>query len=202
MTKIKEKLAKLKEIDKKKIMRASAIGAMIGVYVYLGTAFVLERSIENIYSHIVYNQPIPTGIDPIVKERVDAMVAGHPIEQMTRHIAKEDPQVAAFLVGIAKKESNWGKRSPKLNGEDCYNYWGFRQKRERMGSGGHTCFDNPKEAVTVVGDRIEKLIEQEHIDSPQKMVVWKCGYSCAGHSPESVTKWIQDVDLYYKPLYN
>ena len=199
MTQIRQKL---KKIDKKMIMRGSAICAMIGVYVYLGTALIMQHSIEDIYSHLAYDQPMPTGIDPVLKEKVDMMVAGHPMEEMTRFIAKEDPQVAAFLVGIAKKESNWGKRSPKLNGEDCFNYWGFRQKRERMGSGGHTCFDSPKEAVEVVGERIAILIEKEQITSPREMVVWKCGYSCAGHDPASVDKWVRDVDLYYQPIYH
>lgn len=199
MTKIREKL---KKIDKKMIMRASAISAMIGVYVYLGTALIMQYRIDDLYSNLLYDQSIPTGIDPVLKEKIDVMVDGHPMEEMTRFIAKEDPQVAAFLVGIAKKESNWGKRSPKLNGEDCYNYWGFRQERERMGSGGHTCFDSPKEAVEVVGDRIAALIEKEQINSPREMVVWKCGYSCAGHDPAGVDKWIRDVDLYYQPLYH
>lgn len=193
---------KLKKIDKKTLMRASAISAMLGVYVYLGAALVLQNNINDIYGHISYDQPIPTGIDPILKGKVDEMVVGHPIEEMTRFIAKEDPQVAAFLVGIAKKESNWGKRSPKLNGEDCYNYWGFRQQRERMGSGGHTCFDSPKEAVEVVGERIAVLIEKEHVESSRDMLVWKCGYSCAGHDPASVDKWVRDVDLYYQPIYH
>lgn len=193
---------KIKKIDKKMIIRASAISAMMGVYVYLGTVFVLQHSITDIYEQFAYEQSMQTGIDPILKKKMDVMVAGHPIEKMTRFIAKEDPQVAAFLVGIAKKESNWGKYSPKLNGKDCYNYWGFRQQRERMGSGGHTCFDSPKEAVEVVGKRIAALIEKEQINSPRDMLVWKCGYSCADHDPSSVDKWVHDVSLYYQSIYH
>ncbi len=193
---------KIKKIDKKMIIRASAISAMMGVYVYLGTVFVLQYSIKDIYEQFAYEQSMQTGIDPILKKKMDVMVAGHPIEKMTRFIAKEDPQVAAFLVGIAKKESNWGKYSPKLNGKDCYNYWGFRQQRERMGSGGHTCFDSPKEAVEVVGKRIAALIEKEQINSPRDMLVWKCGYSCADHDPSSVDKWVHDVSLYYQSIYH
>lgn len=118
---------------------------------------------------------------------------------MSRYLATQDEEVAAFMVAIAKKESNWGKRTPKLDGEECYNYWGFRQKRERMGSGGHTCFDNPKDAVRSVASRVKDLIEKD-IDTPEKMVVWKCGYSCAGHNQQSVQKWINDVTLYYDKL--
>lgn len=139
------------------------------------------------------------GVNQILKGRVEKLTSGHPIEEMSRYIAQEDEDVAAFLVAIAKKESNWGERTPKLNGQECYNYWGFRQKRERMGSGGHTCFDNPKDAVRSVADRIEDLMEKD-VNTPEKMVVWKCGYSCDGHNSQSVQKWINDVKLYYNKL--
>jgi hypothetical protein len=136
-----------------------------------------------------------------LEDKVRRMTSGYPIEEMAEYIAMEDEQVAAFLVSIAKKESNWGKRSPKLDGENCYNYWGFRQKRERMGTGGHTCFDNPREAVKVVSGRIEDLISKG-AGSPANMIVWKCGYSCDTHSEESVSKWIDDVSYYYEKFYN
>ncbi|MDH4330035.1 MAG: hypothetical protein OEV93_00580 [Candidatus Moranbacteria bacterium] len=137
----------------------------------------------------------------MMEEKIRDMTKGYPIEEMAQYISREDEQVAAFLVSIAKKESNWGKRSPKLNGKDCYNYWGFRQKREKMGTGGHTCFDNPREAVKVVANRIEELIENG-VDNPADMIVWKCGSSCQTHSEVAVKKWINDVDLYYKRFYN
>lgn len=132
-----------------------------------------------------------------LENRIRNQIQGYPIESMTRVIAQQDEQVAAFLVAIAKKESNWGKRTPKLNGEECNNLWGFRQKRDRMGSGGHTCFDNQEDAVLSVAGRIKELIDNG-IDTPEEMVVWKCGYSCDGHSNESVDKWIQDVGYYYE----
>ena len=50
-----------------------------------------------------------------------------------------------------------------------------------------------------MGDRIEELVAQ-NIDTPREMVVWKCGWSCYGHSPYDVKKWIQDVDLYINKL--
>ena len=129
------------------------------------------------------------------------MVKGYPIEKMAPYIAKKDPQTAAFLVAIAKKESNWGKRRPVLNGEDCYNYWGFRLKAERMGSGGHTCFDSPKEAVDAVANRLDELIQEEKINSPNEMVVWKCGYGCQDEEKDkSELKWIKDVAYYYNEL--
>ena len=131
---------------------------------------------------------------------VRKLVKGYPIEKMLPYIFKQDKTTASFLVAIAKKESNWGKRVPVLNGQDCYNYWGYRQKRKRMGSGGHTCFNNRKDAVNTVGKRMHKLIFDYGKNTSKKMVVWKCGNSCATHSKKGVRKWISDVDLYLKKL--
>jgi len=127
---------------------------------------------------------------------INKIVDGSPMKKMTPLIAQLDNRVAAFMVAIAKKESNLGRRVPVLNGEDCFNYWGYRGIRDRMGSGGHTCFDSPKDAVETVSKRISELVKAD-IDTPQEMVIWKCGSSCAGHSDYSVEKWINDVELYY-----
>lgn len=133
-----------------------------------------------------------------LENEIKNMVQGYPIEEMTPYIAEKNPKTAAFLVAIAKKESNWGKRKPVLNGEDCYNYWGFRLKSDRMGSGGHTCFDTPKEAVDIVSTRIDELVKEEKIDTPQEMVVWKCGSDCSiTGGQKSANKWISDVGYYY-----
>ncbi len=132
--------------------------------------------------------------------QIKSLVQGYPIEDMLPYILEQDRVVAAFLVGIAKKESNWGKRVPVLEGQDCYNYWGYRGIRRLMGSGGHTCFNSRKDAVDTVASRLQKLISSEKLDTPAKMVIWKCGYSCDGHSRESVRKWIADVDLYFREL--
>lgn len=138
----------------------------------------------------------------ILEKKIREMVKGSPIEEMIPYIAEKDTKTAAFLIGIAKKESNWGKRKPVLNGEDCFNYWGFRQIRERMGSGGHTCFENPKDAVDTVAKRVSQIIENNEVESAEEMIVWKCGYSCATHSDESVRKWIRDVDMYAEKILN
>jgi len=137
-----------------------------------------------------------------LEEEIRLMVQGYPIENMTPYIATKDKKVAAFLVSIAKKESNWGKRKPVLQGKDCYNYWGFRLKTERMGSGGHTCFDSPEQAVETVAQRIDQLVMEEKIDTPREMVIWKCGYSCDGPAAVGANKWIKDVDYYYRALIN
>lgn len=132
--------------------------------------------------------------------QIAELVEGYPIEDMVPYIVQKDRIVAAFLIGIAKKESNWGKRSPVLAGQDCFNYWGYRGIRRLMGTGGHTCFNSRQDAVDTVAKRLEKLINSEKLDTPAKLVIWKCGYSCDGHSRESVRKWISDVDLYFSQL--
>lgn len=140
----------------------------------------------------------------VTKEKYEVsirdMVKGYPIETMLPYIFAQDRLTAAFLVGIAKKESNWGKRVPVLEGQDCFNYWGYRGVRRMMGSDGHTCFNSREDAVETVSTRLQKLIQSEKLDTPEKMIVWKCGFSCEGHSRESVKKWISDVDMYFSQL--
>ncbi len=136
--------------------------------------------------------------DDAYEENIRRMVVGHPIEEMLPYIFEKDHLVAAFLIGIAKKESNWGKRVPVLEGQDCFNYWGYRGVRKMMGTGGHTCFNSRKDAVDTVAKRLETLIHSQKMDTPEKLIIWKCGYSCEGHSRESVKKWISDVDRYFR----
>ncbi|MEA3322977.1 MAG: hypothetical protein U9Q12_02035 [Patescibacteria group bacterium] len=128
------------------------------------------------------------------------LVKGYPIEKMLPHILKLDPEVAKFYIAIAKQESAWGKRVPVLNGQDCYNYVGYRSQRKLMGSGGHTCFNSRKDAVETVGKRIHELIYEYDRATAESLVVWKCGSSCATHSPESVNRWINVIDTYHKKL--
>lgn len=137
---------------------------------------------------------------PLEKEIIE-MTEGYPIEKMMPYILKQNPKTAMFLVAIAKKESAWGKRKPVLDGKDCFNYWGFRLRAEKMGSGGHTCFDTPEEAVETVAERIDQLVQEEDIDTPSDMIVWKCGYGCQDQ-PKSISekKWINDVDFYYSAM--
>jgi hypothetical protein len=138
--------------------------------------------------------------DELGKE-IRAMVKGYPIETMVPYIAEQDRVVAAFIVGIGKKESDWGKHVPVLNGEDCYNYWGYRGVRSKMGTGGHTCFDSPKDAVDTVAKRINFLVSNKKLNTPGKMVIWKCGSNCAVTGGQAAAnKWISDVDMYFKKL--
>ena len=131
------------------------------------------------------------------------IVAGHPIEKMIPFIASKDRKIAAYLIGIAKKESAWGEKKPVLDGVDCYNYWGFRAERDRMGSGGHTCFDSPREAVAVVSRRIAEIIERNDVESARDMLVWKCGTDCsATGGQKAANKWARDVDYYAEQVLN
>ncbi len=134
-----------------------------------------------------------------LEKEIYGMVKGHPIEKMVPYIAQQDRTVAAFIVAIAKKESGWGDHYPVLNGEDCYNYWGYRGQRDKMGTGGHTCFNNPQDAVDTVAKRIKTLTQENGRSTPAKMVVWKCGGSCAATGGQAAAnKWISDVDMYFQ----
>ncbi|MEA2007071.1 MAG: hypothetical protein U9O20_02835 [Patescibacteria group bacterium] len=134
-----------------------------------------------------------------LEKEILGMVEGYPIEQMVPFIVEKDQIVAAFIVSIAKKESNWGKKAPVYQGKDCYNYWGYRGPN-RVGSGGHSCFNNPKEAVDIISKRIETLVFKNGLNTPEKMIVWKCGSSCTTHNKYGVRKWISDVNLYFDKL--
>jgi len=135
--------------------------------------------------------------------KVRELVKGYPIESFLPYLLDKDHEVVAFYIAIAKKESNWGKRVPVLNGEDCYNYVGYRGGGDRLGSGGHSCFVNRKEAVDVVSKRIEALIKDYGRDTAEEMVVWKCGNSCAATGGQAAAnKWISDVKGILKELNN
>jgi hypothetical protein len=154
----------------------------------------LSRVVARVHNFFVTEEEV----DLELKNKIEKLTEGYPIKNMASEIAKQDEQVAAFLVAIAKKESAWGKRTPKLKGKECYNYWGFRKKRLLMGSGGHTCFDGPEDAVKTVANRIENLVAKG-IDTPQEMVLWKCG-NCTGPARVGAGKWIADVRLYYNKM--
>lgn len=138
----------------------------------------------------------------ILKEKeskLDEMVGDYPISVMIPHIVKRNQAVASFLVAIAKKESDWGKHTPKKDGKECFNFWGYRGKENTTDSG-YSCFDSPEDAIEVVGNRIESLVEKK-INTPERMVVWKCGRDCeAAGGQAAANKWISDVAHIYKKL--
>ncbi len=134
-------------------------------------------------------------------KKARAMVKDTPMEKMVPYLSSQNEDTTAFLVSVAKKESNWGKRSPKLDGRDCYNYWGYMGHTGSETPSGFTCFDTPQEAIRIVGARFDNLINEQELDTPQKMVVWKCGFDCSWDNPVAVKKWIKDVNHYYQKFY-
>jgi hypothetical protein len=134
-----------------------------------------------------------------LQKELEILLVGYPMEKTIPFLLEQDQIVIAFLVGIAKKESDWGKRVPlDKNGNDCYNYWGYRAPGSLgVQSSGYGCFSGPEEAISVVGERIHKLAIDYKRKTPREMIIWKCGSTCDGHTEESVSKWIQDVNIYY-----
>jgi hypothetical protein len=194
--------SKIKKEDKKAVKNPSRFeDILFGFLIVLSLIFITQC-----FSHEEVNvAKMPTGQPkqqrPTKMEKnVKKMVSEFPIEKMAPYIAKQDDEVAAFLVAIAKKESNWGMFSPKKNGRDCYNYWGYRGSYNQTKSG-YSCFDSPKQAVKVVGDRIEELVANS-VDTPQEMLLWKCGQRCNVKTSNGAAKWVRDVGVYYKKFYN
>jgi hypothetical protein len=131
------------------------------------------------------------------ENELQEMIGRYPMKKMIPFLAERNEKTAAFLVAIAKKESGWGEHAPSKGGRDCYNYWGYKGNYNL--AMGYSCFDSPEHAIKVVGDKIDQLIAKQ-IDTPARMVVWKCGSSCAGHDPEGVRSWIGTVDTYLRKL--
>lgn len=181
-------------LEEPKVAASAHFVVLFSVALCFGLLFFAVNENERLSAQVPELTPVKTPFE----RNIEKMVSGYPIESMVSEIAKKDPVVAAYMVSIAKKESNWGKRSPKLDGKDCYNYWGFREERDRMGTGGHTCFESRYDAVNTVSKRIKRLVYEYDRETPREMVVWKCGYSCDGHSEKSVEKWIADVGYYYR----
>lgn len=135
-------------------------------------------------------------------EELLKIVAGSPMEAMVPTIATFDREIAGLIIGIGKKESSWGLRTPKsAHGAECFNFWGYRGPGDLgLTPSGYGCFSTPAQAVEKIGGRLEELKKLRASTSPARMIVWKCGSTCEGHSPESVRKWISDVNLYYQKI--
>lgn len=164
--------------------------------------FVLQPFVKTASAQeVLPKEVVQEDAEKNLERDVFSLVQGYPMEAMASAIAKQDRKVAAFLVGIAKKESDWGKHVPTKDGKDCYNYWGYKGAGS-LGQGmGYACFESPEEAITIVGGRLFTLVIEKENETPREMVIWKCGSrSCAGHAPGSAEKWISDVTVYYSKL--
>lgn len=189
------------------VKTSTSVAALkVSLPVFLGTVVFLGLLISVLLCGIAWQTSalaasiVPVAPNPhaALERRVHKVVRGYPIEVMAPYIAGQDKTTAAFLVGIGKKESNWGKRVPRdAAGVDCYNYWGYRGEGSRGIEMGHGCFGSPEEAIGIVGGRLDTLIQEYKFRTPKEMIVWKCGWSCDGHSPQSVKKWISDVGFYF-----
>jgi len=133
-----------------------------------------------------------------LKNEIASVVKNTPMAAMIDSISEKPRPVAAFIVGIAMKESKFGVYSPKKDRQDCYNYWGYKG-RENVTAGGYSCFSSPEHAVEVVGGKIESLVDRG-VKNPAQMISWKCGRSCAGHGQANVQKWISDVAIYFNRI--
>jgi hypothetical protein len=133
-----------------------------------------------------------------LEKQIIDMVKGYPIEEMAPLIAKQERVVAAFLIGIARQESSWGVHVPVYQGQDCYNLWGWRGKNA-VGTGGHTCFASPEEAVETVAKRIKFLVSNQKLNTPEKMIIWKCG-DCSWDNQRDMQRWISSVSTYFHKL--
>jgi len=137
----------------------------------------------------------------IMAQEIAGILEGTPMQEMAENIATKDQKVAALIVGIANIESQLGVHSPSKAGTDCYNYWGFKSSGARGQAMGYACFGSPEEAVDTIATRLEHFVYNTNRDTPAKMVYpWKCGGSCASHSPESVSRWIGVVSIYYNQI--
>ncbi len=156
----------------------------------------LSADIDNKYfTQLLSEEDLPQAV---LEKRMGEMVAGYPIEKMVPRIAEKDPVVAAFMISIAKQESDWGKHVPVYKGEDCWNYWGYRGKNP-VGTGGHTCFSSLEDAVDTVAKRLEFLVSNKKLNTPAKMIIWKCG-DCSWDNQRDMQRWISAVNMYFQKL--
>ena len=149
----------------------------------------VQRDKQNKNSETVSNQFI---------QKIYEIVGDSPIKEMVPFISKRDEKVAAFLVGIAKKESSFGEHSPLKDGQTCYNYWGYKGSAGNGSSMGYACFASAEEAIEIVGNRIEVLVGKNH-STPAKMVnTWKCGTDCSGDP--GAPSWVTTVAMYFEKI--
>lgn len=184
----------------KKEMLIGSTLLILAVFFALGVSFYSTQLFFKALEEKTVIMKLPYDVE--LFQDIKELTQDHPLESMSRYIAEYDLMTAAYVVAIAKKESNWGKISPlDSDGTHCYNYWGFRlQSYERVTPSGYSCFSSPKEAVDVIAHRIYEMIYTQDRAEPEKMVAWKCGYDCSTHSTQSVNKWISDVDFYVKKV--
>ena len=164
--------------------------------------FRSESSDSCAHRYVVIASPEELAVIPKTREQesLQQILEGSPMESFGGLLMRYAPNTRALAVGIAKQESNWGQYAPHKAGRDCYNYWGYKgMGKNGSVAGGYACFETPGESVATVVGRIDSLVARG-LNTPRKMLVWKCGASCATHSSESVERWVGVVDGYYRQL--
>jgi len=145
----------------------------------------------------------PVALDAIPSEigktALQELLKETPMQTLADALMVYSPVTRALTVGIAKQESDWGRHAPRKSGRDCYNYWGYKGAGGNGSVDGYACFSDSDEAVAAVAGRIDELV-RKGLTTPQKMLVWKCGSSCAAHDPAGVTRWVSVVDGYYRKV--
>ena len=139
-----------------------------------------------------------SGENEDLKNDIAGIVKNTPMAAMIDSISEKDRTVAAFIVGIAMKESKFGVYAPHIDGRDCYNYWGLKAGGKTT-AGGYTCYSSPEEAVKSVSKTVEKMVAKG-VRTPAQAIGWKCGSSCAGHGAANVQKWISDVTINFNKI--
>lgn len=204
MTKKIPKIEPIKQADTPSSLMTLRLSSSACFSVFLALSLLISGLLYGAsfrVSHMAIASPPPINPNARLERSVHRVVNGYPIEAMIPYIAEHKKVTAAFLVAIAKKESNWGKRIPRSeDGADCYNYWGYKGAGSRGIEMGHGCFGSPEEAIAVVGKRIDTLVNEYKFTTPEELIVWKCGWSCDGHSNQSVKKWISDVKIYFNKV--
>jgi hypothetical protein len=190
---------KIKRKIKKMVKKPEEI--LFGFLVFLSLVFagLCFGQIKNDISAANPAAAAKKAVSPM-ERKMGKMTSDYPIEKMVPFIARKNKRIAAYLIVIAKKESDWGKYSPKKDGRECYNYWGYRGSYNQTESG-YSCFDSPAQAVNVVGRRLGNLVAKK-IDTPREMVLWKAGNNRVAARSAGAGKWVRDVSLYYNQLYD
>lgn len=194
------------EVSRTTVASSEAVRCRVGWildeddWVMEGTSVPGENKSDPCRSRSFVPVPDDTLLTEAFVHRLEGYLKGTPMEALIASFRRYDRRAVAFAVGIAKKESDWGRLAPKILSEDCFNYWGYKGAGGRGSVGGYACFSSPDEAVDTVVGRISDLVYRDKRDTPAKMVVWKCGSSCAWDNPENVNRWVNDVARYYHEL--
>ncbi len=178
------------------VLAAKLLSAEPAQYAHAYTAG--ENSARKVSSPLLAEKPQLFKKSSDFENKIYTLVGNAPIREMVPFISKRNKKVAAFIVGIAKKESGLGKHSPLKDGKNCYNYWGYKGAAGRGSSAGFACFASAEEAVKIVGNRIEVLVGKNRTTPAAMVHTWKCGTSCVGDP--GAPSWVSTVTTVFNKI--